>query len=265
MSGSVYPYPIKEKDRILTDLHDEYEACQQDCPGVTMEEFLKKNGDIFNFFWYDLVQNPAPIILHTTTGEPMLFSEAIFEVKDKEAVLSGLSKIKGFEEDEDKFIWLDEGKNEESATILGWIEIQENRLILKCNSKKRLEKGKKLIIKALSEALIHKIDTFQDPMEAVKSYKEVPSEIPENEIPIEVQQELYTEFMQKHFVKWLREKLPALNGRTPLHAVKTEEGRKKVIDLLKMFENNEEHNKRENRPHYDISWLWERLGLEREG
>jgi hypothetical protein len=57
---------------------------------------------------------------------------------------------------------------------------------------------------------------------------------------------------------------PALDGRTPMQAIKTEEGRKKVTELLKSIENSEEHNKKEGRPFYDISWMWERLKIKRE-
>ncbi|MDH4231054.1 MAG: hypothetical protein OEW04_03375 [Nitrospirota bacterium] len=42
------------------------------------------------------------------------------------------------------------------------------------------------------------------------------------------------------------------------------DGRRKVRDLLKLFENSEEHNKRQGRPFYDLSCLWEKLGIERE-
>ncbi len=41
--------------------------------------------------------------------------------------------------------------------------------------------------------------------------------------------------------------------KTPMQAVKTEEGRRQVIEMLKSFENSEEHNKKEGRPYYDIS------------
>ena len=200
----------------------------------------------------------------TTSGEPFLFSKAIFEIKDKEAVINGLKQIEGFEQDKNGFGWFDKRNKDGSATILGNIVIEGSTLILECNSKKRLERGEKLILKGASNALVHKIDSFQDPMQALKSHKEKPEKKTENEIPMEIQQRLYTQFMQKHSEKWLKEKIPALDGKTPLQAIKTEKGRKKVIDLLKSFENNEEHHKREGRPFYDLSWMWERLGIKRE-
>ena len=90
-------------------------------------------------------------------------------------------------------------------------------------------------------------------MEAIKAHKEKKSPKHENDLPMEIQQQVYTKFMQKHCEKWLKDKIPALDGETPIQAVKTEEGKRKVIDLLKSFENIEEHNRKEGRPHYDIS------------
>lgn len=264
MSGSAYPYPVKQKERILEDIYFEFEDYRQEYPEEDMDDFLKRNSEIFNFYWYDLIQNPAPMILHTTTGEPMIISKAIFEIKDKETVRNGLTNIKGFEKQGEDFIWLAKKNKEGSATILGRTEIKAGKLILECNSKTRLEDGKKLIIKELSDVLNHKIDTFQDTMEALKEYKKKPHKESATPIPLEIQQQMYTKFMQKHSEEWLKKKIPVLNGKTPMQAIKTKEGRRKVIELLKSFENSQEHNKKEGRPFYDTSWMWERLGLERE-
>jgi len=264
MSGSVYPYPLKEKERILSDIHAQFENFQSDNPDAPMDVFLKCNSEIFNLYWCDLILNPTPIKLHTTSGDPLLFSKAFFEIRDKETIISGLTKIKGFEREDEVFTWYDKRDKEGSATIFGRAEIKGNQLILEANSQKRLEKGKKLILEALSDAIVYKVDTFQDPMQAMESVKERSTGRPENEIPMEIQQEVYTKFMQKHSEKWLKDNVPALDGRTPLQAAKTEEGKQKVSELLKFFENMEEHNKKEGRPFYDMTWMWERLGLTRE-
>jgi len=264
MSGSVYPYHLKFKEWILDDIHGEYEDFKHEYPDTTMDEFLKLNSDIFNFYWYDPIQNPVPMKLQTTSGEPMLLSKAVFAIRDRDAVLKRLPTIKGFEKDKDDYTWFDKRKEDGSATVLGIVEIKGDRLFLETNSKKRLEVGKKLLLKAMPDALTHKIDSFQDPMEVLKTLEKNPSKEPENKLPLEIQQTLYNQFMQKNSEKWLTVKIPVLNGKTPMQAVKTEEGKKKVIDLLKQFENNEEHNRREGYPTYDLSWMWERLGLEKE-
>ncbi|MEO0266394.1 MAG: SEC-C metal-binding domain-containing protein [candidate division WOR-3 bacterium] len=265
MSACVYPYSLKYKESLITYIKEEFEEYKKDFPDRTMDEFLKTDGDLFNFLWYDAIKNPPKIKLMTTTGESLLFSKALYEVKDKDAVINGLRKIEGFQqENENEVVWLTERDEEESATVLGRIEIKDNNLILECNSKERLEKGKKLFSKFIFDSIIHKADVFQDFEQAIESLKDSPAEKSVNELPLEVQQELYTHFMQKHLENWLNDKIPALGNKTPFEAIKTEDGKKKVIELLKDLENREEHNKREGRPYFDTSWMWERLNLERE-
>lgn len=264
MSGSVYPYQLNQKVDILDDIKAEYQEYHQESPDSTMDQFLKESGEIFNFYWYYPIQHPTPIKLHTTSGEPVLFSKAIFEITNKEAVIKGLPSIKGFEKGKKDYTWYDKRTKDGSATVLGMLEIKGNKLILESNSRERLEKGKKLILTSLSEAVIPKADTFQDPMEAIKAHKEKSTKTPENALPLEIQQQFYNQYMQKHYEKLLNDKIPILDGKTPVQAVKSVEGRQKVIDLLKLFENGEARNKKEGRPCYDLSWMWERLGVERE-
>src|ERR1700690_165609 len=138
-----------------------------------MDIFLKESGDLFNFHWYFPIQNPPPPPrLHTTTGEPVVLSKAMFDIRNHDAVKIGLPKIRGFEQHETGYTWYDKRKPDSSATILGTVRIQDNRLVLESNSKKRLERGKKLIGKALGDAVVHKIDSFQDPIEAMKALED---------------------------------------------------------------------------------------------
>ncbi|MEW6675905.1 MAG: SEC-C metal-binding domain-containing protein [Nitrospirota bacterium] len=264
MSGCVYPYRINQKESIIKNIDECFQDYKRYFPDGTLDIFLKNNSELFNFYWYDIIRNPPQIKFLTTSKEPFLFSKAIFEIKNKDAAIDGLKNIKEFQQEDEEFVWLAERDKDGSATVLGRIEIKDNNLILECNSKERLEKAKDLILKNIFDSVIHKVDTFQDPLQAIKSLKDIPEEKVGSKIPIEVQQEFYTKFMQKHSEKWLNDKIPALGGKTPFEAVKTEDGKKKVIELLKDFENREEHNKREGKPYFDLSWLWERLNLERE-
>lgn len=265
MSGSAFPYHIQFKPRILDDIMQEYEDYRAEFPDGTMDMFLKESGDLFNFHWYHPIQNPPPLPkLHTTTGEPVVLSKAVFEIRDHDAVAKALPKIKGFEEHDKGYTWYDKRKPDGSATILGTVKIENDRLVLESNSKKRLERGKRFIGKAMGEAVVHKLDSFQDPMEAIKAQREKPGKKSEDEVPMEIQQQLYTQYMNNHYDKWFHDRIPALGNKTPLEAVKTEEGKHKVIELLKLYENGEERNRQEVRPAYDLSWVWERLGIERE-
>lgn len=264
MSGCVYPYVIQEKESILADINTNYKDYRLDYPDAAMDEYLKQNSEDFNFYWYDLIQNSTPLELHTSSGEPLIFAEAIFDLHNKEAVLAGLPEIEGVELEDDNFIWFDKNNEEDNATVLGWFTIRDNQLMLRCNSQKRCEAGKAMILEKLSGFLSHVGDTYQDPMEEIESDTDESEEQSVGKLPLEVEQELYTKFIRQHYEKWLNDQLPALDGMTPLQAIGTEEGRGIVTDLLKSIENIEEHNKKIGRPHCDLSWMWDRLGLERE-
>jgi len=264
MSGCVYPYAIRAKEGILADIKSNYEDFRQDYPDAAMDEYLKQNSEDFNFYWYELLQNTTPMALYTSSGEPLVFAEAVFDLHDKDAVLAGLPKIKGIELEGDNFIWFDKRDKEGNATVLGWITVHDNQLTLRCNSQKGCERGKALLLAKMSGFLSHVGDTYRDPMEAMKSATAESKERAADKLPLEVQQELYTEFIMKHYEKWLNEHIPALGGMTPLQAVMTEEGRERVMDLLKSIENIEERNKKRGRPYCEMSWLWDRLGLKKE-
>lgn len=265
MSGSVYPYHIRFKNRILDDIMDAYREYREEVPDGTMDMFLKESGEIFNFHWYFPIQNPPPPPkLHTTTGEPLVLSKAMFEIRDRDTIDEALPKIKGFEKHENEYTWYDKRKPDGTATILGTVKIEGNRLFLECHSRKRLERGRKLILKAVGYAAVHKLDTFQDPMEAIESHKQKKPISSKDDIPMEIQQKIHNQYMQKHYEEWFRDRIPALDNKTPLEAIKTEEGKRKVVELLKLYENGEELNRREGRPAYDLGWVWEKLGLEKE-
>lgn len=265
MSGCAYPYSIMMKQEIIDDIMEAHREYQEEFRNVTMDMFLKATGDIFNFHWYEPILNPPhPPILHTTSGELMLFSKALFEIKDHDAVLKTLPEIKGFEQDQDDYTWFDKQDKQGSATILGTVEIKGNKLTLECKSKERLERGKKLIVGALQDAVVHKVDTFQSPTEAIKALKKTAPKHENDLPPLEIQQQFYNQFMQSQYEKWFHDKIPALDNKTPLEAIKTQQGKEKVIDLLKLYENGEEQNKRESRPYYDLAWIWQRLGLKKE-
>jgi len=80
-------------------------------------------------------------------------------------------------------------------------------------------------------------------------------EMPEKFLPF------FEKAMGEFVTKWVDEKIPALDGKTPREALKTPEGREKVEELLKDWENMEERRKREGEPYIDINALRQMLNL----
>jgi len=70
--------------------------------------------------------------------------------------------------------------------------------------------------------------------------------------------------MDKHYRQWIKDRIPALGGKTPRQALRSKKGKKQVIELLKQMENMEESKRQAGRPCYDFSWLWDELGVEQE-
>ncbi len=269
ITGSLYPFEIRKKNDLVEALMKAFTAYIKNKPGSSLKDFLKaEGGPFFNHQWCDFFVNPEPVFLHNTSGDPMVISTAVFDVVHEERLHEKLGKVKELERDGEAgngYRWVGDTKSMENVT-LGTITVKVGQLRLECNSKKRLTRGKKLILKHLAGDVVPSADSFENPDQMVEEIRrpQAPYEEPDDEIPADVERALYTEFMDKHNKGWIKMGIPALNGKTPLQAVKTEPGRLKVIELLKQFENGEEHNRRMGRPHYHISWMWKKLGLKKE-
>lgn len=256
ISGCVYPYPLNNKENIINHINKCYQDYKKESPSATFKQFLKKCSFIFNDIWCIHLKNPPQPILVTTDKELLVFSKATYHFVNKNAIINELSKAKELKKiKENEFLWLNE-----KDTILARIEVKDQILNLECFSKERLERSKKLIDKYLKNIITHKSDEFYDPKTIQQSIKNLGIEPPYNPLP----QELYTTHMREYYEKWLNEKIPALNGKTPIEAVKTKKGKEKVIAVLKLLENTQENNKKEGRPYFDTAWIWERLNISPE-
>jgi hypothetical protein len=201
--------------------------------------------------------------LQNTDGDELLWSKAIYRVVDLPALIRALEATFEVREAGARYTWLGSPKQDEGATVLGNLRIEDGQLVIECNSKSRLQRGKKLLMAAAGRAVEYLSQEFIDQVELLRRAPEdvssAPSEI--EEIPTEVQHKLITEVMEKHFAKWPDTPLPALDGKTARQAVKNLAGRRKVSALLRDLENSEEHKRLRGKPFYDISRLRNELGL----
>jgi len=263
MSGAAHPYPIRVKEGILRDILCIYKRYRKKTPDAGMDGFLKANGELFNFYWYDLVRNPTKIKLVTTDGEQVVVSRAYYHFEDKGPILESLRKIEEFEEEKSEFAWFGKRNEEGEAKLLGRVFFDGDTLVLECSSRERLKRGKEILQNCVP-GIRHKVDSYEDIYKHLDSLKEKPVPKPPSDIPLEVQQQLLAKLMERHWRKWLTEKIPALGGKTPKQAVRSKKGREQVRELLKSFENMEEHNRKAGKGFYDFSWMWDELGIERE-
>jgi hypothetical protein len=265
MSGSIYSYHRHRKAKLIEELNDDFALLRDENTRITMREMLKENGDLFMYYWYEPLLYPETPQIATSSGEEVVISRARFDVADKDAVIAALAAIDGFEQQEDVFAWLGESEHINGLLLLGQVTFEGDRLVLETNSKERLEKGKALISEHAAGLVMHKADEFQDILQMLENQKSgvLAAKDDVDDISPEIRQEIYEQFMQGYYENWLNERIPMLDGQTPLEAVRTADGKHSVVETLKSIENSEHRNKKQGQPHIDITWLWARLGLER--
>ncbi len=105
-------------------------------------------------------------------GDDLEFCAAEYRVDNEAALISALEAAKEFESEEEgeagarSFAWLEQGAGE-SHRAFGSLRVRHGKMRLECNSRARLETGRRLIEKYAGASLLHVRDTFHS-MDAVK-------------------------------------------------------------------------------------------------
>lgn len=277
--GGLHYFPVRLKERVVNFAKKELNRLRRKNKEAAWEDLYRERGYFFNHLWMAMARAPQFPIIVTPEGQQFILAKSIYLVHDHEEVRKKLTQIPGIELSQDEFVengqagisfnWSVPIKKEEgylrvgeNFRIMGFIELRSSRLKLECNSKERLENGKALIEHHLGKNIEHQADSFQDLDVAMEEYREKrPARNGSGKnIPPEVEQEIARINEEQHN-RWVDESVPALGGKTPREAVKTKNGRKKVEELLKQFENIEERHRRAGKPWYDVNRLRKMMGL----
>jgi hypothetical protein len=150
---------------------------------------------------------------------------------------------------------------EDGALVLGNIALKNKALVLSVNSRQRSDLGRALLSGILGRR-VGQPSVKTESVEQIMASRDV-TEPQEPAIPEEERCAIIHHEMDRHYRRVLDEPVPALGGETPRAAVKTESGRIKVAEWLKLMENQTaksgEHNSA--MASYDLSWLWTELGI----
>jgi hypothetical protein len=197
-------------------------------------------------------------------GDELVFSRARYALLDEEAVRRALNRSKAFlqEEDPADYGWLDEVEDASGARrAYGHVHIGGGELRLECSTRQRLKRGKELLGSLAGEHLRHLDDDFTPWQSAMRDRKAASGPAKASSRPPEVERELAGKVLAEHYDRWLDMPLPALDGKTPRQAAAAPEDRARVVDLLKLLENGEEHKRRNGLAWYDVSKLKAKLGV----
>ena len=211
--------------------------------------------------FFDLLEpvlNPQRPIL-TNTDEDLLVPQTLyFEIDSPDFAFEKLKVLvkdqipeeellEGAEFEGDKLLaveipWFKKNKKNthlSSNILLGRIKILRKKLVVEVNSNKRAD----TITQKLNSLLGSRVKYVNKVIESIEGNTKEKSDlktlgssmIPVEELPPEAE-EAIKEMAKRHWEKWYREKIPALNGMTPLQAAKTKEGRELLESLLYLYD-----------------------------
>jgi len=203
-----------------------------------------------------------PPQLANTDGDPFLSHTLTYQVASAQEAFDALAPLAWSQSTDElleeaerdsngllqsvEFPWLKKGnklnKTREN-TVLGHLKISGQTLVVEVNSAARAKKIREEIEKRLGSEATHLSTRTEDQEQLLKrmrqdrvqrgpqpeTRKDGPNLDPETLRQIEAE-------MQKQVEGWVRQKVPALGGRTPLEAVKDAEGKEMVEALLRGWE-----------------------------
>jgi hypothetical protein len=251
-----FMFPPIEKG-LLLKLRKKMERGKQPLTPERLREYRYDMLSLYHDITDRLLDPPMPD-LRNTDGDPLLPHRLVYEIDSPRAGFDALSPLCLTDTAEEmlaeagldshgelrsvEFSWQKRGNEKNKSwdnTVLGHIRIAGRSMNIEVNSENRAQKIRGLVEKMLPGARYK--TTVIESLQARLSQSERQGETPASRQRQKEQDELsnlpevqaqIAEYMRQHYRTWPEEKLPALNGKTPLQAVKTRDGREMVEALL---------------------------------
>jgi hypothetical protein len=123
-------------------------------------------------------------------------------------------------------------------TTLGHIEIDGTRLSVAVNSQQRADEFRRIAAEALGPQVRYRVTEMQSVEKALAESEQGGNAVSDERddlasLPV---QSALQDMMSQHYADWVSQKLPALQGETPLEAVRNAEGHEIVEELVRQIE-----------------------------
>jgi hypothetical protein len=287
LSGAIYDFP----GRVALDLPDELRELLADIgqviagPPEDREEIVALGVAAFVIRRWLLsrVRPPEmPRPMDASTGEPLMLVTDHYEVLDWDVLERAFAAEPDVEGDrKDGWVRFKPGGDAEGmrrsllAINLGE---QPNRLEPFARTQRLADEGKAWLRRVAGDSIRFVLRDSVDPMALLAqrrgagvvhepdgaALRGLPYAKPAGPPPEQITA-ISQQFHQQQYVNWADEPIPALADRTPRDAMKTPEGRDKVLRLLRTYEGGELRRAREEgREPADLGFLWRQLGVKRE-
>ena len=264
LDGPPYLYPARIKDTLVKDLKRLHRRFRRRIPGDDVD-FLKRFGWVFFAWWVEHVVVRPRIALRTAEGDEMVFSHAVFDVRDREALERALAGHADLErQDDGSYAWLEPAADDEFRRGLGTFVLHDDRLVLDTTSEPRAERGRALLEALAGDAVSYRATSLESVERAID--RRPPAQPRETHaVPPEVEAQVVAAYYDKHYRQWIETPLPALGSLTPREASASKADRPRLVALLKDMESLAARERLAGRLAYDFAWMWAELGLERPG
>ena len=262
LTGAIYPLDRQRaldcRDEILDELAREKttdDDIYREIVGTTIADY-----------WLEqFTEEPRlPQLVHASTGDPISLTVDHYAVTQWDTLAATLSAQPDVDGDIDEgWIRFEPMKNQMRRSRASLTKKSSDTLEVFCPTLKLADGARRWLEKIAGTAIRFKAREIVDPRspKAMAAARKSPRE----EIPPELKAQVEREFLRRHYERWPDEPVPALGGKTPKSAVRTEKGRQAVIELLKEFELHEARKALGGGGEpFDFGFLWKRLGLEKE-
>jgi hypothetical protein len=209
----------------------------------------------------------VPSELRNTDGDPLLVTVDHFNVVPdaRSAVAVNLATLEGAEgpaqgDDPGIFDFLrmaGKGTGPSETLLVGRAVLSDTSLRLETNSCRRADTLRKRVETVCGDRILFKIREHVDPLSPAaqsEARKRAPKPMPPEA------KRFVQDYKRRHYASWIDEPLPALRGKTPREAMRTESGREAVDQLLKGMEHREQRLPRAEA--FDFTELRGELGLD---
>jgi hypothetical protein len=208
-------------------------------------------------------------------GQELIATKSVYTLapSTRDEILLSLSNTKIFESLEesapsgDQFLWAaaPDKSSPLDSVIKGYLKVGPDKLITECNGSERDQQLRKILQDQLGSLLTHQ-QTISEPIDISsttgRDRNEIAAPLDLEDLPPEIRVQL-VERLENMYLQWADQSVPVLEHQSPRQAVKSEEGRAQVIDLINDWENQLAHMKGQQF-RFDFNRLRDELGLPRE-
>ena len=217
-----------------------------------------------------LIPAPLPEIMHSASGEPLVFITDHYEVMDWDALRAALAAQPDVQGDRDagwdRFIDGADGQTRSHAAVAA--EPGGKRVSVRYQTAGLAERGRawfNALARGSVKFLLRKIS---DP-KGLLSHADVsapPTQAPTPPAGLdgEALAGAFESMVRRIYANWADEPIPALNGRTPRQAMQSAAGLERVKGLLRSYEDGDaDQAAQQGRREVSYQFLWDSLGLQR--